>query len=127
MSSKRLSSLIDYARHEYKLRRDCEIGRTTADPRAVLQLCNERRWRHMLDGLAATLRCSQCGRRPKRDWAGFVESIIYLAQSAGPLVGRFLTDRLWHLFRCNRTFALATCLQVWLKPAIHSSIISDRI
>lgn len=59
MSSKRLSSLSDYARHGYKLRLDCECGRTVlTDPRAVLQLCNERGSRHTLDGIVTRLRRS---------------------------------------------------------------------
>lgn len=67
MSSKRLSSLSDYARHGYKLRLDCECGRTVlADPHTILRLCHERGWRHTLEGLALKLRCSNCGRRPKR-------------------------------------------------------------
>jgi hypothetical protein len=67
MSSKRLSSLSDYARHGYKLRLDCACGRTVlADPHAVLRLCHERGWRHTLEGLALKLRCSKCGKRPKR-------------------------------------------------------------
>lgn len=67
MSSKRLSSLSDYARHGYRLRLDCECGRIVLlDPHAVLQFCHERSWRHTLDGLALRLRCSQCGARPKR-------------------------------------------------------------
>ena len=67
MSSKRLSSLSDYARHGYKLRLDCKCGRTVLlDPRAVLQFCNDRGWRHTLEGIATKLRCSNCGGRPVR-------------------------------------------------------------
>lgn len=67
MSSKRLSGLSDYARHGYKLRLDCECGRTVlVQPHALLKLCNDRGWRHTLGGIAAKLRCSKCGRRPYR-------------------------------------------------------------
>ena len=67
MSSKRLSSLSDYARHGYKLRLDCECGRTVlADPRTVLRLCHEKGWHHSLEGVTMRLRCSTCGRRPAR-------------------------------------------------------------
>lgn len=67
MSSKRLASLSDYARHGYKLRLDCECGRAVlADPHTILRLCHERGWRHTLEGIALKLRCSKCGARPKR-------------------------------------------------------------
>jgi len=49
MSSKRLNSLSDYARHGYKLRLDCECGRVVLlDPRQLLQACYERRLSHHL-------------------------------------------------------------------------------
>lgn len=67
MSSKRLSGLTDYARHDYKLRLDCECGRTVLiEPYALLKLCNDQGWRHELEGIASKLRCSKCGRRPHR-------------------------------------------------------------
>lgn len=67
MSSKRLSSLSDYARHGYRLRLDCHCGRVVlADPHKLLAECHRRGWTHTLEGLAMRLRCFECGERPKR-------------------------------------------------------------
>lgn len=72
MSSKRLNSLSDYARHGYKLRLDCECGRVVLlEPRALLQACYDRRLPHHLDAVTARLRCSKCGKRPHRIGPGF--------------------------------------------------------
>lgn len=67
MSSKRLSSLSDYARHGYKLRLDCRCGRAVLiDPRKVLALCHERGWPHTFEAVVSKLRCAECGQRPTR-------------------------------------------------------------
>mgnify|MGYP005810905331 FL=1 len=68
MSSKRLDSLADYARHHYKLRVGCQCGRVAMlDPHTLLSQIMERGWTsYSLEGLAMRLRCQRCGARPKR-------------------------------------------------------------
>lgn len=68
MSSKRLDSLSDYARHGYKLRVDCACGRVVMlDPHELLGVVLERGWSsYSLEGLAMRLRCQRCGKRPSR-------------------------------------------------------------
>lgn len=68
MSSKRLDSLSDYARHGYKLRVDCQCGRVVVlDPHKLLGSVLERGWRsYSLEGLATRLKCQKCGMRPSR-------------------------------------------------------------
>lgn len=75
MSSKRLESLSDYARHGYKLRLDCGCGRVVLlDPHDLLATIMDRGLgRQSLDGIAAKLKCSKCGRRPARIGPGFGE------------------------------------------------------
>lgn len=68
MSSKRLDSLSDYARHGYKLRLDCDCGRVVLiDPHALLGVVLERGWTgYSLEGLAMRLKCRRCGKRPNQ-------------------------------------------------------------
>ena len=75
MSSKRLDSLSDYARHGYRLRVDCECGRVKLlEPHALLKTIIDRGWEsYSLEGLAMRLRCGKCGRRPSRIGPGFGE------------------------------------------------------
>jgi len=72
MSSKRLETLADFARHRYKLRIECDCGRVKiADPHAIIAACQKRGVSHRLETVAAHLRCGKCGRRPKRVGPGF--------------------------------------------------------
>lgn len=73
MSSKRLETLADYARHGYKIRLDCACGRVVViDPRTLLEMIAKRGWaRPSLDAIAQRLKCQRCGSRPKRIGPGF--------------------------------------------------------
>ena len=68
MSSKRLDSLSDYARHGYKLRVDCVCGRVVLlDPHDLLGVILARGWQsYSLEGVAMRLKCQRCGKRPSR-------------------------------------------------------------
>ena len=68
MSSKRLDTLADYARHSYKLRLDCRCGRVVLlDPHELLAVIMARRWpSYSMEGLAMRLKCQKCGSRPER-------------------------------------------------------------
>lgn len=68
MSSKRLDTLADYARHNYKLRLDCRCGRVVLlDPHDLLAAIMARGWAsYNLEGLAMRLKCQKCGARPER-------------------------------------------------------------
>ena len=65
MSSKRLDTLSDYARHHYLLRIECECGRVVlADPHKIIRACQERGINYRLEAVAGRLRCEKCGRKP---------------------------------------------------------------
>ncbi len=67
VSSKRLETLADFARHKYLLRIECECGRVKlADPHKMIAACQARRISYRLDAVAARLRCENCGQRPWR-------------------------------------------------------------
>ena len=67
MSSKRLDTLSDFARHKYLLRIDCECGRVVlADPHKIILACQARKISYRLDDVAGRLRCERCGRKPWR-------------------------------------------------------------
>ena len=72
MSSKRLETMADYARHHYKLRIECECGRVVlADPHKIIAACQKRRLSYRLEAVSARLRCERCGRKPFRVGPGF--------------------------------------------------------
>lgn len=67
MSSKRLNTLSDFARHGYLLRIECECGRVVlADPHKIIVACQARGINYRLEAVAARLRCERCGRKPWR-------------------------------------------------------------
>ncbi len=68
MSSKRLNSLADYARHKYKLRVDCACGRVVMlDPHDLLAVILARGWNaYSMEGIGMRLKCQRCGKRPTR-------------------------------------------------------------
>ncbi len=67
MSSKRLDTLADFARHNYLLRIECDCGRVTlANPHKIIAACQARGISYRLETVAARLRCERCGRRPRR-------------------------------------------------------------
>lgn len=72
MSSKRLDTLADYARHGYKLRVDCGCGRVVmCDPHNLLAVISAKGWtRYSMERLAMRLRCQECGSRPRRTGPG---------------------------------------------------------
>lgn len=71
MSSKRLDTLADFARHYYRVRIECECGRvTSADPRKLIAAYQKRRVSYRLESVAGLLRCSAGGRRPWRVGSG---------------------------------------------------------
>ena len=76
MSSKRLESLAEYARHGYKLRLDCVCGRVVMlDPHDLLGVILARSWpRYSLDAIGQRLKCQRCGSRPKRIGPGLADS-----------------------------------------------------
>ncbi len=65
MSSKRLDSISDYARHGYRLRVDCRnCGHAgLLDARELTALCSKRGWNRDVFSLEKRLRCSNCGGR----------------------------------------------------------------
>lgn len=72
MSSKRLESMADFARHGYRLRVDCDCGRVALlDPHKVIAACQARNISYRLEAVAERLRCEKCGRRPRRIGPGF--------------------------------------------------------
>jgi len=72
MSSKRLNTLADFARHKYKLRIECECGRVViADPHRMIAACQARGVSHSLESVTARLRCAKCGKKPCRVGPGF--------------------------------------------------------
>ena len=67
MSSKRLETMADYARHHYMVRIECECGRVVlSDPHKMIVACQERRLSYRLEAVAQRLRCQKCGRKPFR-------------------------------------------------------------
>lgn len=67
MSSKRLDTLSDFARHHYKLRIECECGRVVlADPHEIILACQKRGLSYKLEAFSARLRCERCGKKPWR-------------------------------------------------------------
>lgn len=67
MSSKRLDTRADFARHSYKLRIECECGRiVTAGPQQIIAACQKRKLSYRVEAVAARLRCEECGRKPFR-------------------------------------------------------------
>ena len=68
MSSKRLNTLADYARHNYKVRLDCRCGRVVLlDPHDLLTTIMSRGWAsYSMEGLHLRLKCQKCGARPDR-------------------------------------------------------------
>lgn len=67
MSSKRLETLADYARHSYKLRIECRCGRVTyADPHEMITACQHAKVSYRIEALPGRLRCEACGQRPAR-------------------------------------------------------------
>ena len=60
MSSKRLDTISDYARHGYRLRIDCrDCGRAVRlDARELTALCSKLRWSRDIVSLSRRLRCS---------------------------------------------------------------------
>jgi hypothetical protein len=67
MSSKRLDTLSDFARHKYLLRIDCQCGRVVlADPHKIILACQGRRISYRLDAVAGRLRYEKCGLKPWR-------------------------------------------------------------
>ncbi|MFK4003688.1 hypothetical protein [Qipengyuania sp. NPDC077563] len=68
MSSKRLETLRDFARHGYKIRIDCACGRVVlVDPHQMLLALQEKgEDRISLERLATKLKCYRCGSRPRR-------------------------------------------------------------
>ena len=74
MTSKRLDTLSDFARHGYGLRIDCECGRVVlADPHKIIRACQKQRISYRLDAVAGRLRCERCGRKPWRVGPGLGE------------------------------------------------------
>jgi hypothetical protein len=65
MSSKRLDTISDYARHGYSLRVDCrDCGRVgMLDARQITNQCIARGWNRDISQVERRLRCSQCGSR----------------------------------------------------------------
>jgi hypothetical protein len=67
MSSKRLDTLSDFARHKYLVRIECQCGRVVlADPHKIIQACQQRGKNYRLEAVAGRLRCEKCGRKPWR-------------------------------------------------------------
>lgn len=67
VSSKRLNTLADFARHKYKLRIECECGRVVlADPHRIIAACQARGLSYRTEAVADRLRCEKCGRKPWR-------------------------------------------------------------
>ena len=75
VSSKRLDTLADYARHSYKLRLDCLCGRVVLlDPHDLLAVIMARGWAsYSMEGLAMRMKCQKCGSRPARIGPGLGE------------------------------------------------------
>jgi hypothetical protein len=67
MSSKRLGTLSDFARHIYLVRIECQCRRVTlADPRKLITAYQARGINYRLEAVAVWLRCERCGRKPWR-------------------------------------------------------------
>ena len=65
MSSKRLDTIADYARHGYYLRVDCQACGHVAklEPRHITTMCIERGWSKQIAAVERRLKCSRCGER----------------------------------------------------------------
>ena len=68
MSSKRLDSIADFARHGYRLRVDCLACNRVAimDPRRIVEICSKRGLSRDMQAIERRLRCSACGSRRVR-------------------------------------------------------------
>lgn len=67
MSSKRLDTLADFARHKYLLRIECVCGRVVlAVPHKIIKACQARGINYRLEAVAGRLRCKKCGRKSWR-------------------------------------------------------------
>jgi len=68
MSSKRLDTIADFARHGYRLRVDCLSCKRVAiiEPRQIVELCSKRGWSRDMRAVERRLRCSACGSREVR-------------------------------------------------------------
>ena len=68
MSSTRLDTISDYARHGYRLQVDCrKCGRVAKlDARAITEQCIKQGWNRDIGQIEQRLRCSQCGSRDVR-------------------------------------------------------------
>ena len=65
MSSKRLDTISDYARHGYRLRVECRSCQRVADihPMEISLLCQRRNWSWQIVVIGPGLRCSKCSNR----------------------------------------------------------------
>lgn len=71
MSSKRLNTLADFARHSYKLRIECECGRIAIiAPHPIIAAYQKRKLSYRLEPVTAHLRCEEWGRKPFRVGVG---------------------------------------------------------
>ena len=63
MSSKRLDTISDYARHGYMLRVECRSCHRVAiiHPMEIALLCQRRNWSRQIALVERRLRCSKCG------------------------------------------------------------------
>ena len=68
MSSKRLDTISDYARHGYMLRVECRSCQRVAiiHPMEISLLCQRRNWSRQIAVVERRLRCSKCGSRDVR-------------------------------------------------------------
>ena len=68
MSSKRLDTISDYARHGYMLRVECRSCQRVAiiHPMEIALLCQRRNWSRQIAVVERRLRCSKCGGRDVR-------------------------------------------------------------
>jgi hypothetical protein len=68
MSSKRLDSIADFARHGYRLRVDCLQCKRVAvmDPCRIVEICSKRGLSRDMHAVQRRLRCSVCGWRDVR-------------------------------------------------------------
>jgi len=73
MSSKRLDTISDYARHGYTLRVECRSCQRVAiiHPMEISLLCQRRNWSRQIAFVERRLRCSKCGSRDVRAGPGF--------------------------------------------------------
>lgn len=68
MGSKRLDSLADFVRHNYRLRADCIDCRRVAilEPLELIQRCQAKKWSYGLRQIEARMVCAECGSRRVR-------------------------------------------------------------